>query len=177
MGATNNKVMDKIEVYHAGTERVDAPDCNRGRVNLDFGQGFYLTDIYDQAYKFALSKSRDRKLPAIINTYILDRKSIISESKAKIFEKYNEEWLEFIVACRGGKDIWKKYDYVEGGVANDRVIDTVNMYIQGFIPKDRALKNLRYLKPNNQICILNQELLVKHLRFVDCITIPTDGLL
>ena len=98
MGATNNKVMDKIEVYHAGTERVDAPDCNRGRVNLDFGQGFYLTDIYDQAYKFALSKSRDRKLPAIINTYILDRKSIISESKAKIFEKYDEEWLEFIVA-------------------------------------------------------------------------------
>lgn len=54
MGATNNNVMDKIEVYHAGTERVDAPDCNRGRVNLDFGQGFYITDIYDQAYKFAL---------------------------------------------------------------------------------------------------------------------------
>lgn len=177
MGATNNNVMDKIEVYHAGTERVDAPDCNRGRVNLDFGQGFYLTDIYDQAYKFALSKSCDRKLPAIINTYILDRKSIISESKTKIFEKYDEEWLEFIVSCRGGKDIWKNYDYVEGGVANDRVIDTVNMYIQGFIPKDRALKNLRYLKPDNQICILNQEMLVKHLRFVDCITIPTDGLL
>lgn len=169
--------MDKIEVYHAGTDRIETPDCSRGRVNLDFGQGFYVTDIYDQAYNFAHAKSRDRRLPGLINTYILDRKKMLEEARVKIFEAYDEEWLEFIVACRNGKNVWKDYDYVEGGVANDRVIDTINMYIQGFISQERALQNLRYLKPNNQICILNQDLLEKHLKFVGCLTLNSNGLL
>lgn len=29
--------------------------------------------------------------------------------------------------------------------------------------------NLRYMKPNNQICILNQELLEKYLEFINCL--------
>lgn len=169
--------MDKIEVYHAGTDRVENPDCLRGRKNLDFGQGFYVTDIYEQAHSFSISKSRDRKQPALINTYLLDRKSILEESRHKIFENYDENWLDFIVACRAGNDVWKDFDYIEGGVADDRVIDTVNMYVQGFISKERALQNLIYLKPNNQICILNQHMLDKHLNFIDCLTIPTNGLL
>lgn len=169
--------MDIVEVYHAGTDIVDFPDCKRGRINLDFGQGFYVTDIYDQAYNFALAKSRDRKQPPLINSYLLNRKAIIEEAKVKIFNSYGEEWLDFIVACRSGKNIWKNYDYVEGGVADDRVIDTINMYLQGFISKDRALRNLRYLKPNNQICILSQDMLDRHLKFVDCLNISTNGLL
>jgi len=169
--------MDKLEVYHAGTDRIENPDCKRGRKNLDFGEGFYVTDIYDQAYNFAMSKSRERKRPPLINTYLLDRKAILNNARAKVFEYYNEDWLEFIIACRSGKDVWKKYDYVEGGVANDRVIDTVNLYIQGFISQERALQNLRFLKPNNQICILNQEILKKNLKFIECLTLPNNGLL
>lgn len=163
--------MDKIEVYHAGTDCIECPDCKRGRVNLDFGQGFYITDIYDQAYNFALAKSKDHQKPPLINTYILERKGILEEAKSKVFERYDKEWLEFIVECRGGYPVWKEYDYVEGGVANDRVIDTVNMYIQGSISQNRALQNLRYLKPNNQMCIINQRLLDKYLKFEECLTI------
>jgi hypothetical protein len=39
----------KITVYHGGTERVDVPICRLGRENLDFGRGFYVTDIKEQA--------------------------------------------------------------------------------------------------------------------------------
>lgn len=169
--------MDRLEVYHAGTDRIEKPICIHGRKNLDFGQGFYITDIYEQAYNFALSKSRDRKLPAMINTYLLDRKAFLEEGRHLIFDRYDEEWLEFIVACRRGSDIWRDYDYIEGGVADDRVIDTVNMYIQGFMSRERALQNLIYLKPNNQICILNQDMLDRYLQFSDCFIISTDGLL
>lgn len=171
---TNNEI---IEVYHAGTDIVVSPDCKFGRKNLDFGQGFYVTDIYDQAINFARSKSIDRNLPPKINVYHLDRGSLLKEANGIIFEKYNDEWLSFIVACRAGKDVWMGYDYVEGGVADDRVITTVNLYIQGYISKDRALNNLRYLKPNNQICILNQELLDKYLKFINYIELPEYGLL
>ncbi len=72
--------MDKIEVYHAGTEKVEHPDCKQGRKNLDFGQGFYITDIYDQAYNFAQSKSRERRRPSLINVYLLDRKALLEEA-------------------------------------------------------------------------------------------------
>lgn len=163
--------MDKIEVYHAGTDRIENPDCRYGRTDLDFGQGFYLTDIYDQAYNFALAKSRERRRPPVINVYLLHRKSFLEEANSLLFKRYDEDWLEFIVECRSGGNIWKEYDYIEGGVADDRVIDTVNMYIQGFIDRDRALNNLRYMKPNNQICILNQELLEKHLKFTECLNL------
>ena len=163
--------LDKIEVYHAGIEKVEKPDCGIGRKNLDFGQGFYITDIYDQTYNFAQSKSRERKQPALINVYLLNRKAMLEEARSLIFDSYNEEWLEFIVECRSGGKTWIEYDYIEGGVADDRVIDTVNMYIGGFISRERALSNLKYLKPNNQICILNQKLLDKHLKFTDCLKI------
>lgn len=161
-----------LEVYHAGADRVESPDCGRGRINLDFGQGFYLTDIYDQAINFARSKSIDRNRPPIINSYLLDKDSILSNGKCKVFENYGDDWLDFIVASRSGKDIWRKYDYVEGGIADDRVIDTVNFYLQGYISKDRALRNLRYLKPNNQICILNQEILDTYLKFENSFILP-----
>ena len=170
MGKRNESlIMDKFEVYHAGTDRIEMPDSRHGRIDLDFGRGFYLTDIYDQACNFALAKSRERRRPPLINVYLLDRKSLLEEANSLIFERYNEYWLEFIVECRSGGNIWKEYDYIEGGVADDRVIDTVNMYIAGFISRDTALNNLRYLKPNNQICILNQKLLDKHLKFRECI--------
>lgn len=89
--------MDKFEVYHAGTDKIETPDCRYGRADLDFGQGFYLTDIYDQAYNFAMSKSRERKRPPIINVYLLNRKSLLEEAKNLIFNRYDEDWLDFII--------------------------------------------------------------------------------
>ncbi len=168
---------DVIEVYHAGTDVIERPDCRFGRKNLDFGHGFYVTDIYDQAVNFARTKGSDRRKMPKINKYLLDKREILKNARSLIFDSYDDDWLDYIVACRSGKDLWKNYDYVEGGVADDRVIDTVNLYIQGFISRERALDNLRYLKPNNQICLLNQEIVNKYLKFIGCITLPKDGIL
>ena len=55
------------------------------------------------------------------------------------------------------------YDYIEGGVANDRVIDTINLYMAGLMDSDTALRRLAIHRPNNQICLLNQELTDKYL--------------
>ena len=161
--------MDKIELYHAATERIDKPLCGVGRKNLDFGPGFYLTDVFDQAVMWASRRDAERNLTGILNVYILDRKKLFKEARVKIFENYDKEWLNFIVACRQGNPVWNDFDYIEGGVANDRVIDTVNLFINGLISEEGALKRLQYLKPNNQICILNQELIDRYLTFHDAI--------
>lgn len=153
----------KMVVYHGGTEKIEKPICKIGRMNLDFGQGFYLTNIKEQAVAWANNISRNRRLPAVLNRYILDRAAIISNAKCKIFHTYDEEWLEFIVANRTGMYTANEYDYVEGGVANDRVVDTIHLYIAGLMDLKSTLKELSKHQPNNQMCLLNQSITDKYL--------------
>ena len=81
------------------------------------------------------------------------------------FEAYNGEWLDFVFACRQGNDPWG-YDIIMGGVANDRVFDTINLYFDRLIGKDEALGRLKYLGPSYQICIKRQEVLDHFLTFI-----------
>lgn len=155
----------KIIVYHGSTQVIDAPFCNVGRPKLDFGQGFYVTDIKEQAIKWAKSIASKREEKPLLNIYELDKDSILAEGKSKIFTAYDKEWLDFIVGNRQGKNLAKEFDYIEGGIANERVIDTVNLYIQGFYAAEYALQQLAFYKPNNQICLRNQELLNKYLKY------------
>ncbi len=83
------------------------------------------------------------------------------------FEAYDREWLHFIVNNRDGGDDWRQYDIIEGGVANDRVIDTVENYRAGLIDEDTALRLLSMHQPNHQICITRQEVVDRFLRFTD----------
>ncbi len=155
--------MSAVTVYHGGTEKIENPICKFGRHNLDFGQGFYVTDIKGQAISWANNIARIRKESPVLNFYKMDRDSILKNFNCKIFTAYDKEWLEFIVANRQGLNISQKYDYVEGGVANDRVIDTVNLYMAGLMDINAALGELSKHQPNNQMCILNQEIINKHL--------------
>lgn len=155
--------MNEIIVYHGSTEKVETPICKLGRKNLDFGQGFYVTNRYEQAVKWAENMANSRKKTAILNRYKLNRESIIQEFRCRIFDAYDVQWLEFIIANRLGQNAAEEYDYVEGGVANDRVVDTVNLYIAGLMELSTALRELSKHQPNNQICILNQDIINKYL--------------
>lgn len=159
--------MSELLVYHGSTQVVENPSCSKGRNNLDFGKGFYVTNRKEQAIQWAKLAAQRQNLPAYVNCYVLDKEKLLSEARCKIFTSYNEEWLSFIVANRQGLDWAKEYDYIEGGVANDRVIDTVNLYIAGLMDIQTALGRLSQHQPNNQICILNQNLLNQYLKFKD----------
>ncbi len=157
--------MREVAVYHGGTEKVERPICSLGRKNLDFGQGFYVTNLREQAVTWANNMARSRKTSAVLNRYKLDRDAVLQNFKCKVFCAYDEEWLEFIVGNRSGMDLGMEYDYVEGGVANDRVVDTVNLYMAGLIPVEVALGELSKHQPNNQMCILNQDIVNKYLLY------------
>lgn len=157
---------DILTVYHGGTDVITVPDVAIGRPDLDFGPGFYVTDIYSQASSWAKKMATFRECEPIINIYHLHQKDVIDAYKHKIFTTYDREWLEFIVASRLGEQPWDGLDYIEGGVADDRVLDTVRLFMAGFISAEDALKRLQYFKPANQICLLNQELVNSHLEFV-----------
>ncbi|MBQ3595589.1 MAG: DUF3990 domain-containing protein [Bacteroidales bacterium] len=157
--------MKEIFVYHGGTEQIENPICKFGRKSLDFGQGFYVTDILEQAITWGENIALARNKAVVVNRYKLNREEILNNYRCKIFQSYDKEWLEFIVGNRTGQNTAAEFDYVEGGVANDRVIDTINLYISGLMDLNTALGELSKHQPNNQICILNQEIINKHLVF------------
>ena len=157
--------MKEVIVYHGGTEIVKVPNCSCGRKHLDFGQGFYVTEIRQQAVEWAKLMADRRKTAPVLNRYRLNREAVLSEGRCKVFTAYDEDWLEFIVASRQGQPVAVEYDYIEGGVANDRVVDTINLYMTGLMDKATALRRLSEHQPNNQMCLLNQEITDKYLIF------------
>lgn len=154
--------MSEVVVYHGGTEPIATPICRFGRPYLDFGQGFYVTNLREQAVTWANNMARNRQQAAMLNRYLMNREAILQNMRCKVFEAYDAEWLEFIVGNRGGQNPAKDYDYIEGGVANDRVVDTVNLYTVGLMDLNTALRELSKHQPNNQMCILNQEIISKY---------------
>ena len=72
----------------------------------------------------------------------MDENYIKQNARYKVFTAYDEEWLDFIIKSRDGKKPWRKYDYVEGGIADDRVITTIEDYLNGDISMEFALKRL-----------------------------------
>lgn len=157
--------MSSITVYHGGVETVERPDVLAGRDLLDFGRGFYVTDIRTQAVQWAKRIAFDRKRPAVLNVYRLDKAVILKEARCKIFTAYDREWLRFIVANRSGENAAEPYDYVEGGVADDRVINTITLFMQGYCDEDFALKRLAEHRPNNKMCLRSQALIDRCLHY------------
>ncbi len=152
-----------MKLYHASTCIIESPDVYHSRDLLDFGKGFYLTSLVEQAKKYA-QRFLFQGEKAYLNQYVLDE-NIDRRYQVKKFVGYDEEWLDFVSLCRLGKQT-EKFDLVSGGIADDKVFNTVDLYFSGNISKEEALKRLAFIHPNHQICILNQEIIDKHLRFI-----------
>lgn len=150
-------------IYHGSTIEIQNPDVIHSKRNLDFGPGFYLTTIRDQAERWALRKALRLRAAAVVSVYNIDETR--TGFREKVFAKNDREWVEFVCACRRGGDVFKQYDVVIGGVANDKVYTVVDMYYRGIWDIDRTLSELRFYEYNDQICFLNQQLIDKHLSF------------
>lgn len=73
-----------------------------------------------------------------LDNHELDFEQVVSKFKVLQFKEYDEKWLDFIVANRSSLNKWKEYDYIEGGIADDRVIDTIEAYMIGNITLEMA---------------------------------------
>ena len=150
-------------IYHASDTIVNTPDTIHSRTNLDFGKGFYATVIREQAERYAQRFIlRNRK--GILNVYEYTPTEALN---IKCFDAYDSEWLDFVAACRMGEDVYKQYDVICGGIANDRVFNTLDLYFSNQMTKDEALKRLIYEKPNQQLCFTNQRVIDTCISFIE----------
>lgn len=159
-----------ITLFHGSYTSVPQPKVDLGRTKVDFGQGFYLTRLKEQAEKWAriISIRRGPGNTPIVSTYSLDLEAVVSAGfRILEFPEYNLEWLNYVVDCRKGGNLQQQFDLIQGGVANDQVIDTIEDYESGRITAQQALGQLRYKAVNHQICIRNQQIIDKHLIYID----------
>ncbi len=125
-----------MELYHVGFNIIKEIDIKHGRINADFGQGFYLSSDLDFSKKWARLRE---KQDTIINYYSLD----INDLKILNFKERNNDWLNYIFKNRNGYgDIYKDYDVIIGPIANDTIFDLYGILTSGFINNETALKIL-----------------------------------
>jgi Neuraminidase (sialidase) len=160
------------DVYHGGSDVIKSIDLSRGRTDVDFGQGFYVTTLWEQAQRWAQRRSlRAKGKKAVVNHYVYEKGS---ELDVLAFDGYCEEWLDFVVANRTSEDkpVVVTYDIIMGRVADDDVINAIDRYIAqleaGRVTRNTKLAlldELKFAKPNDQICF-KTDLALRQLRFI-----------
>lgn len=156
-----------IELYHGTNIDFTQIDLGKCRPNKDFGQGFYLTDIYEQARGMAIRRCEfEENGTPIVQTYKFDesllRKDLL---KIKIFENVSTEWAEFILINRKARGVkMHDYDIVVGPVADDGVVFQLNLYMQHLISMETLVKELTFKHLNKQYFFGTQRAIDKLVR-------------
>ena len=132
----------KMELYHGSGDIVEFPEIRKTRYTKDFSWGFYCTQSYEQAHRWA----ERRHTLGVVNVYIYHENP---ELRIKKFPKMTDEWLDFIAECRSGKI--HDYDIVEGPMADDTIWNFVNDFLNGNISRSVFWEYAKFKHPTHQI--------------------------
>jgi hypothetical protein len=144
-----------VIVYHGSYTKIDQVDLSRCRPHRDFGRGFYVTKFSHHAESLANIMGRRYKTKGVVSEFEYYESAFTqSICKIKHFDKYDEEWLDFVVMNRSEDNLEPAhaYDIVEGPVADDKIQNRINDYVSGKIGKDEFLEDLKWHEETHQIC-------------------------
>ena len=150
-----------MRLYHGSNIVIDNINLAMCRPYKDFGQGFYLTDMEEQAEKMAIRVSKIYGKTPVVNVYEIDDDFKNScDLKIKNFGvQTTEEWARFVMNNRSRtftdvKDVLcnrdNKYDIVIGPVADDNMALLFRQYENEVIDFDTLLKGMIYKKTSSQ---------------------------
>ena len=139
-------------LYHGTNIDFKAIDFDKCVPFKDFGKGFYLTDIREQAEALAQKKSRLFGGSPIVQEYVfIPEDAEKAGLKMLCFETPSKEWAEFIFSNRNrNSDFHHDYDIIYGPIANDGVAYLLGRYEEGSINLDELAKELEFRDLNNQ---------------------------
>ena len=150
-----------MRLYHGSNIAIDNINLAMCRPYKDFGRGFYLTDIEEQAKKMAIRVAKIYGKKPIVNVYeIADNFKDLDNLKIKNFGiETTEEWAKFVMNNRSrfftdtkntlcNKD--NKYDIVIGPVADDNMALLFRQYENEIIDFQTLLRGMIYKKTSSQ---------------------------
>jgi hypothetical protein len=132
-------------LYHGGYIKIEKPEIRQSKYPKDFGMGFYCTQFYEQAVRWA--KRYDTPIVSKYQ-YKIDE---ANQKKLVIlqFNEMTEEWLDFIVQCRNSGE--HNYDVVSGAMANDQIFNYIADYISGILTREQFWVLAKFKHPTHQI--------------------------
>lgn len=150
-----------MKLYHGSNTDIEIINLEMCRPYKDFGKGFYLTDLKEQAVKMANRVARIYGGNPILNVYEIEDDFRNKENlKIKDFGiKTTEEWAEFIMNNRNRtfcdhKSLLSnqdnKYDIVIGPVADDNMSLLFRQYENEIIDFATMLKGMIYKETSSQ---------------------------
>lgn len=150
-------IMGKSLIYHGSYTEIKSPEIITGRNTKDFGNGFYCTVIKEQAER----QARRYDTPTVnVYSVLIDESLDILE-----FKTMTEEWLDFIVDCRGGKP--HNHDIVIGAMADDQIYNFISDFIDGIITRQQFWSLAKFKYPTHQINFCTEKAL-KCLHYEYC---------
>jgi len=148
-----------MKVYHGSYIEIDTIDFSFCEIGKDFGRGFYVTKLQEQAEVWADKKGKIKGKSGVVTEYEYSENFChITKLKTLHFDDYSDEWLDFVVLNRKNETEQQAHDYdiVEGPVADDKIATEVDRYIEGLITKEKFLSDLTH-NPSHQICFCTMQ--------------------
>lgn len=137
-----------ITLYHGSNTAIQEIDLSMSKPDKDFGQGFYLTDIREQAEDMARRRVRILATGEPVVTVFSFDDNILSRTvlNVKRFEIPSEEWALFILKNRHAsmQHFHHDYDIIVGPVADDGVAYQLDRYERGMITLATLVEELQY---------------------------------
>ena len=147
--------------YHGTNTVIDEIDLSYGRLRTDFGKGFYIGNNLGVARKWAVSQSMTTETPFVMRYVLNDTVFNLSDlSLNRLWFSYpSVEWLNFVRDNRRiipmdipDKEPRHNYDIVYGPIANDKVADVVDEYIDGIITAEESIRRIKVIPSVFQMC-------------------------
>lgn len=136
-------------LYHGSNIDFLSINLKKSKVAKDFGQGFYVSDDYQQALAMSNNKVRQEGGTPIVQAYNFDESLLSSDLlRVKKFDGYTEDWVRFIIQNRDNRSSIQTHDYdvVIGPIADDTVGVQLFQYRKRYINIENLIENLKYKK-------------------------------
>ncbi len=153
-----------MKLYHGSNTVIERIELSKCKPFKDFGKGFYLTEIREQAEQMAKRTSAIYGGEPVVTEFKFDE-TALNALVVKTFEEPGEEWALFIMANRDRNKVHPIhcYDIVIGPVADDTIATLFRNFDDGIIDLQMLVNGLKYKKVSSQYLFHSAEA-IKYLQ-------------
>ena len=140
-----------MKLYHGSNMVIEQIDLSKCKPYKDFGQGFYLTEIKEQAEQMARRTSAIYGGEPVVTEFEFDETALNTLS-VKIYQELCEEWALFVMANRSRNNAQPIhcFDIVIGPVADDTIATLFRNFDDGIIDLQMLVNGLKCKKVSSQ---------------------------
>lgn len=140
-----------MRLYHGSNMMIENIDLSKCKPYKDFGRGFYLTEIKEQAEKMASRTAAIYGGEPTVTEFEFDEAALHTLS-VKTFENPDKEWALFVLAnrSRNCRQPTHCFDIVIGPIADDTIATLFRNFNDGIIDLPTLVNGLKYKKVSSQ---------------------------